>query len=39
MNKGGPIIVNEDDPDDLDIFTEVFKDPVVGKVLIIRFGS
>ena len=26
MNKDGPIIIIEDDPDDLDIFNEVFKE-------------
>jgi CheY-like chemotaxis protein len=26
MNKGGPIIIIEDDPDDQEILTEVFKE-------------
>jgi CheY-like chemotaxis protein len=26
MNKGGPIIIIEDDPDDLELFAEVFKE-------------
>jgi CheY-like chemotaxis protein len=26
MNKGGPIIIIEDDPDDLDLFNDVFKE-------------
>lgn len=26
MNKSGPIIIIEDDPDDLDLFAEVFKE-------------
>ncbi len=25
MNKSGPIIIIEDDPDDLDLFNDVFK--------------